>query len=139
MATGLTFLGIVAISDPVRTDVPDAVKEVIEAGIKVKIVTGDTPGTAKEIGRQIGLWNDSTDSDRNIITGPEFAELSDTQLKERVRDLKIIARARPMDKKRLVEALQANNEVVAVTGDGTTTLRHSRQPTSGSRWATAHQ
>ncbi len=119
VATGLTFLGIVAISDPVRTDVPDAVKEVIEAGIKVKIVTGDTPGTAKEIGRQIGLWNDSTDSDRNIITGPEFAELSDTQLKERVRDLKIIARARPMDKKRLVEALQANNEVVAVTGDGT--------------------
>ncbi len=117
VATGLTFLGIVAISDPVRTDVPDAVKEVIEAGIKVKIVTGDTPGTAKEIGRQIGLWNDSTDSDRNIITGPEFAELSDTQLKERVRDLKIIAR--PMDKKRLVEALQANNEVVAVTGDGT--------------------
>ncbi|WP_438590042.1 calcium-translocating P-type ATPase, PMCA-type [Duncaniella muris] len=119
VTTGLTFLGIVAISDPVRTDVPDAVKEVIEAGIKVKIVTGDTPGTAKEIGRQIGLWNDSTDSDRNIITGPEFAELSDTQLKERVRDLKIIARARPMDKKRLVEALQANNEVVAVTGDGT--------------------
>ena len=119
VATGLTFLGIVAISDPVRTDVPDAVKEVIEAGIKVKIVTGDTPGTAKEIGRHIGLWNDSTDSDRNIITGPEFAELSDTQLKERVRDLKIIARARPMDKKRLVEALQANNEVVAVTGDGT--------------------
>ncbi len=118
-ASGLTFLGIVAISDPVRTDVPDAVKEVIEAGIKVKIVTGDTPGTAKEIGRQIGLWNDLTDSDRNIITGPEFAELSDAQLKERVGDLKIIARARPMDKKRLVEALQANNEVVAVTGDGT--------------------
>lgn len=119
VASGLTFLGIVAISDPVRTDVPDAVKEVIEAGIKVKIVTGDTPGTAKEIGRQIGLWNDLTDSDRNIITGPEFAELSDAQLKERVGDLKIIARARPMDKKRLVEALQANNEVVAVTGDGT--------------------
>ncbi|MDE5904969.1 calcium-translocating P-type ATPase, PMCA-type [Duncaniella sp.] len=119
VASGLTFLGIVAISDPVRTDVPDAVKEVIEAGIKVKIVTGDTPGTAKEIGRQIGLWNDHTDSDRNIITGPEFAELSDAQLKERVSNLKIIARARPMDKKRLVEALQANNEVVAVTGDGT--------------------
>ncbi|MDE7147783.1 MAG: calcium-translocating P-type ATPase, PMCA-type, partial [Duncaniella sp.] len=118
-ASGLTFLGIVAISDPVRTDVPDAVKEVIEAGIKVKIVTGDTPGTAKEIGRQIGLWNDLTDSDRNIITGPEFADLSDDQLKERVVDLKIIARARPMDKKRLVEALQANNEVVAGTGDGT--------------------
>ena len=119
VATNLTFLGIVAISDPVRSDVPYAVKEVIDAGIKVKIVTGDTPGTAKEIGRQIGLWNDATDGDRNIITGTEFAELSDEQLKERVGELKIIARARPMDKKRLVEALQANNEVVAVTGDGT--------------------
>lgn len=118
-APGLTFLGIIAISDPVRTDVPAAVKEVVEAGIKVKIVTGDTPGTAKEIGRQIGLWNTQKDSDRNIITGPEFAQLSDAQLRERVEDLKIIARARPMDKKRLVEALQANNEVVAVTGDGT--------------------
>ena len=119
VAENLTFLGIVAISDPVRTDVPEAVGEVINAGIKVKIVTGDTPGTAKEIGRQIGLWNDSIDTDRNIITGPEFAELSDKELKERVGELKIIARARPLDKKRLVEALQANNEVVAVTGDGT--------------------
>ncbi len=119
VAENLTFLGIVAISDPVRADVPEAVSEVIDAGIKVKIVTGDTPGTAKEIGRQIGLWNDATDSDRNIITGPEFAELSDKELKERVGEMKIIARARPMDKKRLVEALQANNEVVAVTGDGT--------------------
>lgn len=119
VADKLTFLGVVAISDPVSIDVPNAVNEVIDAGIKVKIVTGDTPGTAKEIGRQIGLWNDATDTDRNIITGPEFAELSDKQLKERVGELKIIARARPMDKKRLVEALQANNEVVAVTGDGT--------------------
>ena len=119
VAKNLTFLGVVAISDPVRADVPDAVKEVIDAGIKVKIVTGDTPGTAKEIGRQIGLWNDDTDSERNIITGPEFAELTEAQLKERVGDLKIIARARPLDKKRLVEALQANKEVVAVTGDGT--------------------
>ena len=119
VADKLTFLGIVAISDPVRIDVPDAVGEVIDARIKVKIVTGDTPGTAKEIGRQIGLWNDETDTERNIITGPEFANLSDKQLKERVGELKIIARARPMDKKRLVEALQANNEVVAVTGDGT--------------------
>lgn len=115
----LNFLGIVAISDPVRADVPDAVAEVLNAGINVKIVTGDTPGTAKEIGRQIGLWNDSTDGDRNIITGPEFADLSDNELRDRVEDLKIIARARPTDKKRLVEALQANNEVVAVTGDGT--------------------
>lgn len=119
VADNLTFLGIVAISDPVRADVPDAVRQVTEAGIKVKIVTGDTPGTAKEIGRQIGLWNDDIDSDRNIITGTEFAELTDGQLRERVGDLKIIARARPMDKKRLVESLQANNEVVAVTGDGT--------------------
>jgi Ca2+-transporting ATPase len=118
-ADKLTFLGVIAISDPVRTDVPAAVKEVLDAGIKVKIVTGDTPGTAKEIGRQIGLWNDQQEEERNIITGPELALLSDAQLKERVEDLKIIARARPMDKKRLVEALQANNEVVAVTGDGT--------------------
>jgi Ca2+-transporting ATPase len=118
-ADKLIFLGIIAISDPVRTDVPASVKEVVEAGIKVKIVTGDTPGTAKEIGRQIGLWNDQQDGEKNIITGQEIAQLSDTQLKERVEDLKIIARARPLDKKRLVEALQANNEVVAVTGDGT--------------------
>lgn len=118
-AKDLTFIGIAAISDPVRADVPDAVKEVLDAGIKIKIVTGDTPGTAKEIGRQIGLWNDSSDTDRNIITGPEVAQLSDKELKERVSDFKIIARARPMDKKRLVEALQTNNEVVAVTGDGT--------------------
>lgn len=115
----LTFLGIAAISDPVRTDVPEAVKEVTDAGIKVKIVTGDTPGTAKEIGRQIGLWDDSADSGRNIITGVEFAELSNRELLDRVEDLKIIARARPMDKKRLVEALQKKREVVAVTGDGT--------------------
>ena len=118
-ATGLRFIGIVAISDPVRAEVPDAVSEVLDAGIKVKIVTGDTPGTAKEIGRQIGLWDDSRDTDRNIITGVEFAELSDSALLNRVGDLKIIARARPMDKKRLVEALQKRREVVAVTGDGT--------------------
>jgi len=118
-ADRLIFLGIAAISDPVRADVPDAVKEVTGAGVKVKIVTGDTPGTAKEIGRQIGLWDDARDSDRNIITGVEFAGLTDGELRERVGDFKIIARARPMDKKRLVEALQENNEVVAVTGDGT--------------------
>lgn len=118
VAKGLTFLGIVAISDPVRLDVPPAVTECMDAGIAVKIVTGDTPGTAKEIGRQIGLWT-ASDTECNIITGPEFAELSDKQLQERVMNLKIIARARPMDKKRLVEALQAKNQVVAVTGDGT--------------------
>lgn len=118
-ANRLTFLGIAAISDPVRSDVPPAVKECVDAGISVKIVTGDTVGTAKEIGRQIGLWNDSTDTEKNIITGSEFAKLADEQLQQRVLDLKIIARARPMDKKRLVEALQARNQVVAVTGDGT--------------------
>ncbi len=115
----LTFLGIAAISDPVRPDVPDAVAEVTGAGIKIKIVTGDTPGTAKEIGRQIGLWNDATDGDRNIITGNDFAALTDDELSRRVGEIKIIARARPMDKKRLVEALQRAGEVVAVTGDGT--------------------
>lgn len=118
VATGLTFLGFVAISDPVRADVPDAVRETTDAGIQVKIVTGDTPATAREIGRQIGLWTPD-DSDRNIITGPEFEALTDKELLERVGDLKIIARARPLDKKRLVEALQENGEVVAVTGDGT--------------------
>ena len=112
------FVGVVAIEDPVREDVPAAVKECMNAGIMVKIVTGDTPGTAKQIGREIGLWTDA-DADRNIITGAELAELSDEKLQECVLDLKIIARARPMDKKRLVEALQARNQVVAVTGDGT--------------------
>lgn len=114
----LHFIGIAAIADPVRADVPDAVKECLDAGINVKIITGDTPGTAKEIGRQIGLWT-SSDTERNIITGPEFAALTEKQLLDRVLDLKIIARARPMDKKRLVEALQKKNQVVAVTGDGT--------------------
>ena len=118
-ADNLTFIGLVAISDPVRASVPAAVKEVLDAGIKVKIVTGDTPGTATEIARQIGLWDDSTDNTGNIITGEEFALIPDDQLPRRVDGLKIIARARPMDKKRLVEALQSNNEVVAVTGDGT--------------------
>lgn len=118
VATSLHFIGIAAIADPVRVDVPDAVKECLDAGINIKIVTGDTPGTAKEIGRQIGLWT-STDTERNIITGPDFAALTEEQLLDRVQDLKIIARARPMDKKRLVEALQKKNQVVAVTGDGT--------------------
>lgn len=118
VAQGLEFLGFVAISDPIRADVPAAIRETIDAGIKIKIVTGDTTATAREIGRQIGLWTPE-DSDRNIITGPEFEKLSDQELLQRVGDLKIIARARPLDKKRLVEALQTNNEVVAVTGDGT--------------------
>lgn len=117
---------LVAISDPVRPDVPDAVNECLHAGIDVKIVTGDTIGTAMEIARQVGLgtFNSSLNQqqgvgDRQVITGPELAALSDEELVERVKDLKVIARARPMDKKRLVEALQARGEVVAVTGDGT--------------------
>ena len=118
VASKLTFLGIVAIADPVRADVPAAVAECIDAGIAIKVVTGDTPGTAKEIGRQIGLWSDA-DNERSIITGPEFAALTHEELKERINDLKIIARARPMDKKRLVETLQEVGQVVAVTGDGT--------------------
>ncbi len=114
----LSLLGIAAISDPVREEVPAAVTECRNAGIEVKIVTGDTTATAKEIGRRIGLW-DEADTDRNIITGPEFEALGDKELSQRVKELKIIARARPMDKKRLVEALQAKGDVVAVTGDGT--------------------
>ena len=115
---GLTFLGIFAISDPIRPDVPDAVKKCQSAGIRVKIVTGDTPGTATEIARQIGLWTPE-DTERNRITGVEFAALSDEEALERVVDLKVMSRARPMDKQRLVQLLQQKGEVVAVTGDGT--------------------
>ncbi len=114
----LCFLGIVAIADPVRSDVPTAVQECIDAGIAIKIVTGDTTGTAREIARQIGLWKPE-DTDSNMITGPEFAALSDDELLERIDDFKIIARARPLDKKRLVDTLQKKGHVVAVTGDGT--------------------
>ncbi len=114
----LVFLGIAAISDPVREDVPAAVTKCLNAGIDVKIVTGDTPGTAREIGRQIGIWKD-TDTDRNIITGPDFEKLSDEEAFNRVMDLKIMCRARPTDKQRLVQLLQRNGAIVAVTGDGT--------------------
>lgn len=117
-ADGLEFIGVVAIADPVRAEVPDSIRECINAGIGIKIVTGDTPATAREIGRQIGLWQEG-DGERNIITGPEFGALTDSELDDRVGDLKIIARARPMDKKRLVESLQKQGQVVAVTGDGT--------------------
>ncbi len=116
--TNLTYLGITAISDPVREDVPAAVNKCLNAGIGVKIVTGDTPGTAKEIGRQIGIWNES-DGLHNIITGPEFENLSDEEALKRVKYLKIMCRARPTDKQRLVQLLQQNGEIVAVTGDGT--------------------
>ncbi len=115
---GMTFLGIFAISDPIRPDVPNAVKKCQSAGIGVKIVTGDTPGTATEIARQIGLWTPE-DTERNRITGVEFAALSDEEALDRVLDLKVMSRARPMDKQRLVQLLQQKGAVVAVTGDGT--------------------
>ena len=115
---GMTFLGIFAISDPIRPDVPDAVKRCQSAGIGIKIVTGDTPGTATEIARQIGLWKPE-DTDRNRITGVEFEALSDEEALDRVLDIKVMSRARPMDKQRLVQLLQKKGAVVAVTGDGT--------------------
>ena len=117
-ANDLNFLGVVAISDPIREDVPAAVAKCQSAGIGIKIVTGDTPGTATEIARQIGLWT-AEDTERNRITGVAFAELTDEEALERVRDLKIMSRARPTDKQRLVQLLQQKGEVVAVTGDGT--------------------
>ena len=115
---GLQFIGITAIADPVRADVPAAIEECMHAGIQVKIVTGDTPGTAKEIARQIRLWDDSC-SDINHITGAEFAAMNDAELLERIPHLRVISRARPLDKARLVNLLQQRGEVVAVTGDGT--------------------
>lgn len=122
-AEGDILQALVAISDPVRPDVPGAVRECLDAGIDVKIVTGDTIGTAAEIARQVGVVNEEcrmkNEESSSFITGPELAALSDEELRERAKDLKVIARARPMDKKRLVEALQARGEVVAVTGDGT--------------------
>ena len=115
---GLQFIGITAITDPVRADVPAAIEECMHAGIQVKIVTGDTPGTAKEIARQIRLWDDSC-SDINHITGAEFAAMNNVELLERIPHLRVISRARPLDKARLVNLLQQRGEVVAVTGDGT--------------------
>ncbi len=115
---GLHFAAAVAISDPVREEVPAAVSRCLHAGIAVKIVTGDTAVTATEIARKIGLWSDD-DGERSRMTGAEFASASDEELLERVADLKILSRARPMDKQRLVRLLQRRGEVVAVTGDGT--------------------
>ena len=113
----LSFLGVVAISDPVREDVPDAVAICLKAGIDVKMVTGDTPGTAKEIGKRIGIYREGT-SDM-VITGPDFAALSDSLVIELHKRIKIMCRARPTDKERFVKLLQKAGEVVAVTGDGT--------------------
>ena len=116
--SGLRLIALFAISDPVREDVPAAVRECLDAGINVKIVTGDNARTAMEIGRQIGIWNDGNPR-ASIITGPEIAALTDEELRQVAGGLKIIARARPTDKERLVKALQATGNVVAVTGDGT--------------------
>lgn len=117
-AQRLQFLGLVAIADPVRDDVPDAVARCREAGIRVIVITGDTEGTAREVGRQVGIWSDE-DTDANHATGQQVAAMSDDELMERVKTLKIVSRARPGDKRRIVKALIANGEVVAVTGDGT--------------------
>lgn len=114
----LIFLGIVAISDPVRPDVPAAVQRCLNAGIDVKIVTGDTPATAREIGRQIGIWKEG-DTAEQIITGVDFEKLPETEAAQRVLKLKIMCRARPTDKQRLVDLLKQSGAIVAVTGDGT--------------------
>lgn len=116
---GFRLQAVCAISDPVRDDVPEAVQECRKAGIKVKIVTGDTSATAMEIGRQIGCLP-SHDSQHNwVITGPEWAALSDEEAYKRCEEIRVMSRARPTDKQRLVSMLQKHGEVVAVTGDGT--------------------
>lgn len=117
--TKLTFIGMAAISDPVREDVPAAVEECRKAGIGVKIVTGDTSATATQIGLRIGLFPDGNVPPESVITGPEFAALSDKDVDSRAEGIRIISRARPLDKKRLVEALRQHGHVVAATGDGT--------------------
>jgi len=119
VAENLIFMGVVAIADPIRPDVADAVESCMNAGIDVKIVTGDTPGTAIEIGRQLGLWKETDQRDYNHISGKDFEALTDDEAKRRIPLIKIMSRARPMDKERLVRLQQADGEVVAVTGDGT--------------------
>ena len=119
VAENLIFVAAAAIADPIRPDVADAVQCCMNAGIDVKIVTGDTPGTAIEIGRQLGLWKDTDQKDFNHISGKDFEALSDEEAKRRIPMIKIMSRARPMDKERLVRLQQSVGEVVAVTGDGT--------------------
>ncbi|MCC6803840.1 MAG: calcium-translocating P-type ATPase, PMCA-type, partial [Anaerolineae bacterium] len=120
LAVNMIWLGYVAIADPIRPEVPTAIQACREAGIAVKIVTGANPETAKEIARQIGLWELEDDDNPNAhMTGREFALLEGEALRNAVRSLKVLSRARPMDKTRLVTSLQANGEIVAVTGDGT--------------------
>ena len=114
------LLALFAISDPLRKEVPDAIRQCNEAGIDVKIVTGDTAATAMEIARQCGILSPLTSLPSPLtITGAEFAALSDEEALERIKELKVMSRARPTDKQRLVSLLQQRGEVVAVTGDGT--------------------
>ena len=119
----LSLQAIVSISDPIRLDVPNAVEQCQQAGISIKMVTGDTSATAIEIAKQIGIWNeDATNEDEKAlwhITGKDFAALNDSDAYALVDKLKVMSRARPTDKQRLVELLKSQNEVVAVTGDGT--------------------
>ncbi|MCL2728237.1 MAG: cation-translocating P-type ATPase, partial [Bacteroidales bacterium] len=113
----MVFLGYAAIADPIRADVPRAIQTCMEAGIEVKIVTGDVSDTACEIARQAGLWRES--SDQMLLTGAEFAALSDEEALAIAEKLSVLSRARPSDKLRLVRLLQQQGNVVAVTGDGT--------------------
>lgn len=128
-ANDLQLQAIAAIADPIRPDVPAAVQECRHAGIEVKVVTGDTAATALEIGKQIGVFEDEpenigadgsmTSLDQQMITGEQWEALSDEEAYERVKDIRVMSRARPTDKQRLVAMLQKRGEVVAVTGDGT--------------------
>jgi Ca2+-transporting ATPase len=118
VAHGLTWLGFVAIADPVRPEVPPALEACQRAGIQVKVVTGDNSETALEIARQIHLWNATDTADRHL-TGREFEALDDDEAAAAAGRLKVLSRARPMDKMRLVKLLQEGGHVVAVTGDGT--------------------
>ena len=129
LSGNLTLQAIAAITDPIRPDVPAAVKECRQAGIEVKVVTGDTAATALEIGKQIGVFEDEPENigadgslttlDQQMITGEQWEALSDEEAYERAKDIRVMSRARPTDKQRLVDMLQKRGEVVAVTGDGT--------------------
>ena len=128
-AKDFTLQALVAITDPIRKDVPAAVKECRHAGIEVKVVTGDTAATAMEIGKQIGVFEDKAENigadgdmtslDQQMITGEQWEALSDEEAYKRAKDIRVMSRARPTDKQRLVAMLQKHGEVVAVTGDGT--------------------
>lgn len=123
----MTMLGVVAIADPVRKEVPDAVKECQSAGITVIVVTGDTAETAKQIAREVGIWSAEDDvyeendcqTSHRIYTGQDIQDMPWDTLKKTAKQIKVVCRARPMDKQRLVKALEEEREVVAVTGDGT--------------------